>query len=57
MTYASGSQAGTGAWNFGNPSYANSSSAADGNGFGDFEYAPPSGYLALCTKNLASTGG
>ena len=27
---------------------------SDGNGYGDFYYAPPSGYLALCTKNLAS---
>jgi len=27
---------------------------ADGNGFGDFYYAPPSGYLALCTQNLAT---
>lgn len=25
---------------------------ADGNGQGDFYYAPPSGYLALCTANL-----
>ena len=56
MTYASGSQAGTGAWNFGSPSYANSSGNADGNGFGNFEYAPPSGFLALCTKNLGSNG-
>ena len=24
----------------------------DGNGIGDFFYAPPSGFLALCTKNL-----
>tara|TARA_R110001592_G_scaffold138695_1_gene358161 strand:- start:275 stop:3676 length:3402 start_codon:yes stop_codon:yes gene_type:complete len=24
----------------------------DANGIGDFYYAPPSGYLALCTKNL-----
>ena len=24
----------------------------DENGFGDFEFAPPSGYLALCTANL-----
>jgi hypothetical protein len=44
-------------WNFGNPAYANSSDAADGNGYGAFEYAPPSGYLALCTKNLGSDGG
>ena len=43
--------------NFGNPTYANSSSVADENGYGAFEYAPPSGYLALCTKNLGSTGG
>ena len=34
-----------------------SSGASDGNGYGTFEYAPPSGYLALCTKNLASDGG
>ena len=43
--------------NFGNPPYANSSSVADANGYGAFEYAVPSGYLALCTKNLGSTGG
>ena len=34
-----------------------SSSASDANSFGTFEYAPPTGYLALCTKNLASDGG
>jgi len=47
------------AWlaNFGNPAYANTSSVADENGYGDFEYAPPSGFLAICTKNLGSTGG
>ena len=43
--------------NFGNPAYANSSDAADANGYGAFEYAPPSGFLALCTKNLGSVGG
>ena len=26
---------------------------ADGNGFGDFKYAPPSGFLALCTGNIS----
>jgi hypothetical protein len=26
---------------------------ADGNGFGDFAYAPPTGFLALCTGNLS----
>jgi hypothetical protein len=43
--------------NFGSPPYDNSSSVADGNGYGAFEYAVPSGYLALCTKNLGSDGG
>ena len=27
---------------------------ADGNGFGDFDYSVPSGFLALCTTNLAA---
>ena len=40
-------------FNFGNPPYANSSDAADAEGFGAFEFAPPSGFLAICTKNLA----
>ena len=43
-------------FNFGNPAYANSSDAADANGYGKFEYAPPTGYYALCTKNLAEYG-
>ena len=34
-----------------------SSAASDANSFGTFEFAPPAGYLALCTKNLASDGG
>ena len=42
--------------NFGNPDYANSSSGADANGFGDFEYAPPTGFYSICTKNLAEFG-
>jgi hypothetical protein len=33
-----------------------SSAASDSNNFGTFEYAPPSGYYALCTKNLAEYG-
>jgi len=32
------------------------SQATDGNGYGGFRYAPPSGYYALCTKNLAEFG-
>ena len=44
--------------NFGGcPAYAITSSNADENGYGAFEYAPPSGYLALCSKNLGSDGG
>ena len=43
--------------NFGNPSFSISSGNADANGYGNFEYAPPSGYYALCTKNLAEFGG
>ena len=33
-----------------------SSAANDENGYGTFEYAPPSGYYAICTKNLAEYG-
>lgn len=29
---------------------------ADANGIGDFKYEPPSGFLALCTANLANPG-
>ena len=29
-----------------------SAAASDGNGIGDFYYAPPSGFLALCSANL-----
>jgi hypothetical protein len=43
-------------YNFGSPIVALSSANADGEGFGSFEYAPPSGYFALCTKNLAEYG-
>jgi len=40
--------------NFGNPLYSIASGNADGNGEGNFEYAPPTGYLALCTNNVSS---
>ena len=43
-------------FNFGNPPTAISSGNADANGYGNFEYAVPSGYYALCTKNLAEFG-
>jgi hypothetical protein len=42
--------------NFGNPVFTISSSNSDGNGHGNFEYAVPSGYFALCSKNLAEFG-
>ena len=42
--------------NFGNPSFSISSGNADGNGYGNFEYAVPSGYYSLNTKNLAEYG-
>ena len=43
--------------NFGGyASYTISSGASDANGYGTFEYAPPSGYYALCTKNLEEFG-
>ena len=42
--------------NFGNPPYSISSGNADANGFGNFEYAPPSGYYALNTSNLNTYG-
>jgi len=43
-------------FNFGSPPYAISSGNADGNGYGNFEYAVPSGYFSLNTKNLAEYG-
>jgi len=42
--------------NTGNPAYTISSGNSDANGYGNFEYAVPSGYYALCTKNLAKYG-
>ena len=33
-----------------------SSAASDADGYGTFEYAPPSGYYSLCSKNLAEYG-
>ena len=43
-------------YNFGSPYYAISSGNSDADGHGNFEYAVPSGYFALCTKNLAEYG-
>jgi hypothetical protein len=53
-----GSSSGTSTYqlNTGNPAFAISSGNSDANGYGNFEYAPPSGYYAICTKNLAEFG-
>jgi len=42
--------------NFGNPSFSISSGNADDNGYGNFEYDVPTGFYALCSKNLAEFG-
>ena len=43
-------------FNFGSPAHAVSSGNADANGHGNFEFAVPTGYFALCSKNLAQYG-
>jgi len=43
--------------NFGGySSQAISSGNTDANGYGNFEYSPPTGYYAICSKNLAEFG-
>jgi hypothetical protein len=42
--------------NFGNPPFSISSGNSDANGFGNFEYAVPSGYYAINTTNLNTYG-
>jgi hypothetical protein len=59
FTFASSLYQNPGYWqaNFGGSTINSISSAAsDENGYGTFEYAPPSGFYALCTKNLAEYG-
>jgi hypothetical protein len=53
---ATGSFSGT-SCNFGNPAFAISSGNADGNGYGNMEFAVPENYYVLCSKNLAEFGG
>jgi hypothetical protein len=43
----------SGSFNFGSPAFTISSGNSDANGYGNFEYAVPAGYYALCTENLA----
>jgi hypothetical protein len=52
---ASGTQTMTYQCNFGNPTFTGTDQS-DGNSRGSFEYAPPSGYLSLCTANLSESG-
>ena len=42
--------------NFGNPTFSITSGNSDANGYGNFEYAVPSGFYALCTKNINQYG-
>jgi len=56
MTPANGVNSATGDMNFGSPPFTIASGNSDANGYGNFEYAVPSGYYALCTKNLAEYG-
>ena len=55
-----GSSSGRGVFNFGQDSTfggletSGSANASDDNGVGDFYYSVPSGFLAICTKNLGS---
>ena len=52
----SGGSANNYLFNFGNAPFTISSGNTDGNGYGNFEYAVPSGYFSLNTKNLAEYG-
>ena len=56
LSDGSSSTSSTYSFNFGNPPHSISSGNADANGYGNFEYAVPSGFYALCTKNLAEFG-
>jgi len=40
-------------FNFGSWYYSGSNTNADENGYGGFRYSVPSGYYAICTKNIA----
>ena len=55
VSYYDNSGQGTFECNFGNPSFSISSGNTDGK-YGNFEYAPPSGFYAICTKRLAEFG-
>lgn len=55
----SGSDQQTYQFNFGNGYFGTSAISTpynDGDGFGKFQYQPPTGYYALCTKNINTYG-
>jgi hypothetical protein len=55
ITFGTGVENGSVQWNFGNGYFgttAVSSATSDESGLGIFEYTVPSGYYALCTKNI-----
>ena len=52
MRDSAGNNPGTMEFNFGNPIFTGTDQA-DGNSYGSFEYAPPTGFLSLCTINLS----
>ncbi|NDG30368.1 hypothetical protein EB118_09885 [bacterium] len=54
-TGQSGGATHTVAFNFGSPPYS-ANGYTDAAGYGNFSYAVPSGYYALCTKNLNTYG-
>ena len=58
MRDSAGNNSGTVAYNFGGAFNENFADAVetDANGYGHFEYAVPSGYYSLCSKNLAEYG-
>jgi hypothetical protein len=43
--------------NFGSPPYSESGGNSDGNGYGNFSMAVPSGYLSLCSANISEVLG
>ena len=53
--YGGGTGQGTYHYNFGDPTYSISSGNADDNGYGEFEYDVPTGFLAICDANMKST--
>ena len=52
MRDSAGNNPGTMEFNFGNPIFTGTDQA-DENSYGSFEYAPPTGFLSLCTINLS----